>query len=288
MSLMINDLTMSINGRTILDGVNLTVADDQRVGLIGSSGSGKSMIARSVLGTAPQTASISGSILVDGLQIVGSDDRSLADLRGSRMGMIFQNPSTALNPVRKVYDQIELPLRRHYRLKPGQRRQRVMEILTEVGLDGGLATSYPHELSGGQQQRVAIATALVAKPRLILADEPTTALDAITQRQIVDLLVSLVDKSGASLLFITHDFSVLARVADYCYILDDGRVVEEGRRQSILRDPSSTQGRTLVRAARELTLGAEGQDPGDDGAESVQGVQPESELGQDGGSHGRD
>ena len=288
MSLMINDLTMSINGRTILDGVNLTVADGQRVGLIGSSGSGKSMIARSVLGTAPLTASISGSILVDGLQIVGSDDRSLADLRGSRMGMIFQNPSTALNPVRKVYDQIELPLRHHYRLNAGQRRQRVMEMLTEVGLDGNLATSYPHELSGGQQQRVAIATALVAKPRLILADEPTTALDAITQRQIVDLLVSLVDNSGASLLFITHDFSVLARVADYCYVLDAGRVVEEGGRQSILRDPSSTQGRTLVRAARELTLSAEGQDPGDDGTEWVQGAQPESELGRDGGSHGRD
>ena len=258
MSLSIDGLGLSINGRTILDQVDLKVADGQRVGLIGSSGSGKSMIARSVLGTAPLTASLSGSILVDGFQILGSDERSLADLRGSRMGMIFQNPSTALNPVKKIYSQVELPLRRHYRLSAQERRRRVMEILSQVGLDAELAGSYPHELSGGQQQRAAIATALVTKPRLILADEPTTALDAITQRQIVDLLVSLVDQSGASLLFITHDFSVLARVADYCYILDTGRVVESGQTQSILRNPSSPQGRTLVTAAKELTLSADG------------------------------
>ncbi|WP_390134957.1 ABC transporter ATP-binding protein [Bifidobacterium apicola] len=258
MSLNIDGLSLSINGRTILDQVDLQVKDGQRVGLIGSSGSGKSMIARSILGTTPLTASLSGSILVDGLQILGSDDRSLADLRGSRMGMIFQNPSTALNPVKKIYSQVELPLRRHYRLSAQERRRRVMEILAQVGLDEGLAGSYPHELSGGQQQRAAIATALVTKPRLILADEPTTALDAITQRQIVDLLVSLVDQNGASLLFITHDFSVLTRVADYCYILDAGRVVESGQMQSILRSPSSPQGRTLVRAARELTLSTDG------------------------------
>ncbi|MCX8686950.1 ABC transporter ATP-binding protein [Bifidobacterium sp. B4142] len=258
MSLNIDGLSLSINGRTILDQVDLQVKDGQRVGLIGSSGSGKSMIARSVLGTTPLTASLSGSILVDGLQILGSDDRSLADLRGSRMGMIFQNPSTALNPVKKIYSQVELPLRRHYRLSAQERRRRVMEILAQVGLDADLAGSYPHELSGGQQQRAAIATALVTKPRLILADEPTTALDAITQRQIVDLLVSLVDQNGASLLFITHDFSVLAQVADYCYILDAGRVVESGQTQSILRSPSSPQGRTLVRGARELTLSTDG------------------------------
>ena len=258
MSLNIDGLSLSINGRTILDQVDLQVKDGQRVGLIGSSGSGKSMIARSILGTTPLTASLSGSILVDGLQILGSDDRSLADLRGSRMGMIFQNPSTALNPVKKIYSQVELPLRRHYRLSAQERRRRVMEILAQVGLDEGLAGSYPHELSGGQQQRAVIATALVTKPRLILADEPTTALDAITQRQIVDLLVYLVDQNGASLLFITHDFSVLTRVADYCYILDAGRVVESGQTQSILRSPSSPQGRTLVRAARELTLSTDG------------------------------
>lgn len=258
MSLNIAGLSLSINGRTILDQVDLQVKDGQRVGLIGSSGSGKSMIARSVLGTTPLTASLSGSILVDGLQILGSDDRSLADLRGSRIGMIFQNPSTALNPVKKIYSQVKLPLRRHYRLSAQERRRRVMEILAQVGLDADLAGSYPHELSGGQQQRAAIATALVTKPRLILADEPTTALDAITQRQIVDLLVSLVDQNGASLLFITHDFSVLAQVADYCYILDAGRVVESGQTQSILRSPSSPQGRTLVRAARELTLSTDG------------------------------
>lgn len=258
MSLRIENLSMVILGHTILDGVNLDVGEGQRVGLIGPSGSGKSMIARSILGTAPSTASLSGSIELDGLQIIGSDDRSLADLRGARVGMIFQNPSTSLNPVSRVFEQIELPLRLHYRLSSAERRRRVEEMMDAVGLEGDLATSYPFELSGGQQQRVAIATALITRPRLILADEPTTALDAITQKQVSDLLVSLVDRNGAALLFITHDFSVLSRVADYSYVLDQGRVVERGETCQILDHPSSREGKILVQAARELTLSSQG------------------------------
>lgn len=258
MSLKIEDLSMVILGQPILEGVNLDVGEGQRVGLIGPSGSGKSMIARSILGTAPSAASLSGSIELDGLQIIGSDDRSLADLRGARVGMIFQNPSTSLNPVSRVFEQIELPLRLHYRLSSAERHRRVEEMMNAVGLEDSLASSYPFELSGGQQQRVAIATALITRPRLILADEPTTALDAITQKQVSDLLVSLVDSNGAALLFITHDFSVLSRVAEYCYVLDQGRVVERGETYQVLDHPSSQEGKILVQAARELTLNSQG------------------------------
>ena len=126
------------------------------------------------------------------------------------MGAVFQNPAASLNPVMTVAQQIALPLRLHYDLTKVERADRVNALLSKVGLDLDMAGKYPHELSGGQQQRVGIATALITSPRFIIADEPTTALDSITQRQIVDLLTSLVDDAGASMLFITHDFSVLA------------------------------------------------------------------------------
>lgn len=258
MSLEVTNLSMVLSGSTILDGVSLRVGDGERVGLIGSSGSGKSMLARTVMGLQPISARLTGSILVDGLEVVGSDDASMADLRGSRMAMIFQDPARALSPVARVGRQVELPLKLHYRLKAQERRRRVLAMLDRVGLDPALARAYPHQLSGGQQQRVAIAAALVTSPRLIVADEPTTALDSITQRQIVDLLVRLVDGAGSSLLFITHDFSVLARAAVRSYILDGGRVVEAGRTDDILTAPASRQGRRLADAARELSLHGRG------------------------------
>jgi peptide/nickel transport system ATP-binding protein len=144
------------------------------------------------------------------------------------VGAVFQNPAASLNPVMTVAQQIALPLRLHYDLTKAERADRVNALLSKVGLDLDMAGKYPHELSGGQQQRVGIATALITSPRFIIADEPTTALDSITQRQIVDLLTSLVDDAGASMLFITHDFSVLARATTRCYVLDAGRIVESG------------------------------------------------------------
>ena len=257
MSIEIRNLNIAIGGKPIVRDVSMDIADGQRVGLIGSSGSGKSMIAKAMMGLLPDTARVSGSIIAGGTQLVGAGESVMADLRGRYMGMVFQNPTAALNPVLTVACQIALPLRLHYDLSDEERLDRIGVMLDKVGLPRGVMGKYPHELSGGQRQRVGIATALIGSPRFIIADEPTTALDSITQRQIVDLLTSLVDGSGASMLFITHDFAVLARATTRCYVLDEGRIVESGSTDALLRGPESEVARRLVGAAKRLTLRAQ-------------------------------
>lgn len=261
MSVSIRNLNIVINGMPIVHDVDMDIADGERVGLIGSSGSGKSMIAKSIMGLLPLSAQVSGSIDMGGTEIVGASDQAIADLRGRYVGMVFQNPSAALNPVMTVAQQVALPLRLHYDLTRDERLDRVKAMFAKVGLPEDVLNKYPHELSGGQQQRVGIAAALVTSPRLIIADEPTTALDSITQRQIVDLLTSLVDESGASMLFITHDFAVLNRATTRCYVLECGRIAESGDTDALLDQPRTDAGHRLVRSARVLSLHA-GQDAG--------------------------
>lgn len=261
MSVSIRNLNIVINGMPIVHDVDMDIADGERVGLIGSSGSGKSMIAKSIMGLLPLSAQVSGSIDMGGTEIVGASDQAIADLHGRYVGMVFQNPSAALNPVMTVAQQVALPLRLHYDLTRDERLDRVKAMFAKVGLPEDVLNKYPHELSGGQQQRVGIAAALVTSPRLIIADEPTTALDSITQRQIVDLLTSLVDESGASMLFITHDFAVLNRATTRCYVLECGRIAESGDTDALLDQPRTDAGHRLVRSARALSLHA-GQDAG--------------------------
>ena len=261
MSAVIRHLNIAINGKPIVDDVDLDIADGERVGLVGSSGSGKSMIARAMMGLLPATAQVTGSVELGGTQIVGASDAAVADLRGRYVGMVFQNPSAALNPVMTVAQQVGLPLYLHYDLSLAEQSERVTAMLAKVGLGEDVLAKYPHELSGGQRQRVGIATALVTSPRLIIADEPTTALDSITQRQIVDLLTSLVDESGASMLFITHDFAVLNRATTRCYVLENGRIEESGDTTALLDHPHTDAGHRLVQSARALSLHA-GQDVG--------------------------
>lgn len=261
MSAVIRHLNIAINGKPIVDDVDLDIADGERVGLVGSSGSGKSMIARAMMGLLPATAQVTGNVELGGTQIVGASDAAVADLRGRYVGMVFQNPSAALNPVMTVAQQVGLPLYLHYDLSLTERSERVTAMLAKVGLGEDVLAKYPHELSGGQRQRVGIATALVTSPRLIIADEPTTALDSITQRQIVDLLTSLVDESGASMLFITHDFAVLNRATTRCYVLENGRIEESGDTTALLDHPHTDAGHRLVQSARALSLHA-GQDVG--------------------------
>ncbi|KFI56043.1 ATP-binding cassette domain-containing protein [Bifidobacterium callitrichos] len=272
MSVSVRGLKVDLGGVEIVHGVDLTIGDGERVGLIGASGSGKSMIAKALLGLLPQGASLCGGISMGDAAILGSasgegnggdsapasyaDERTLADLRGRYVGTVFQNPARALNPVMTVARQIALPLRLHYDLTASERAERVRAMLGKVGLSDDVLNKRPHELSGGQRQRVGIATALITSPRFIIADEPTTALDSITQRQIVDLLVSLVDDAGASMLFITHDFAVLSRATTRCYVLDEGRIVESGNTADLLAAPETAPARELVTAARRLTLHA--------------------------------
>lgn len=252
----ISDLSVHIDGNTVVDRVSLHVAPGERVGLIGASGSGKSMLVKAITGLVPRTARVDGSVTIGGKRVGTMDDAALADIRGRYVGLVFQNPGAALNPVLTVEQQVCQPLRLHYDLDADERHDRAMAMLERVGLSGSLAGAYPHELSGGQQQRVGIATALITSPRLIIADEPTTALDAIVQRSIIDLLVSLVESAGASMLFITHDFAVLSRTTTRCVVIDGGRVVETGRTEDLLRNPGEPATRRLVNAAKLLTLDA--------------------------------
>lgn len=252
----VRDLNVTIGGHAVLKRVSLHVDAGERVGLIGASGSGKSMLVKAVTGLLPRTARVDGSLNIGGKRVDTMDDAELADLRGRYVGLVFQNPGAALNPVLTVEQQVCLPLRLHYDLDADERHDRAMTMLERVGLPPRLAGAYPHELSGGQQQRVGIATALITSPRLIIADEPTTALDAIVQRSIIDLLVSLVESAGASMLFITHDFAVLSRATTRCVVIDGGRVVETGGTEDLLRNPGEPATRALVRAAKLLTLDA--------------------------------
>lgn len=252
--LRVRDLNVQIADKTVLDDVTLDIGANERVGLIGASGSGKSMLVKAITGLLPHAARVNGDITMGGTRLQAGDDAAFAALRGRYVGLVFQNPGAALNPVLSVEQQVGLPLRLHYNLDAGERRDRVMTMLERVGLPDSLAGSYPHELSGGQQQRVGIATALITSPRLIIADEPTTALDAIVQRSIIDLLVSLVESAGASMLFITHDFAVLSRATTRCMVIDRGRIIETGDTAALLHAPRQPQTRSLVNAAKTLTL----------------------------------
>jgi len=257
MTLTVTDLTIEIDGRTVVDRLSFAVADGARFGIIGESGSGKSLTAQAVLGLLPDAATASGSILltVDGaapVELLGLPDRELADIRGSAIGMVFQEPRTALNPLRRVGRQIGEPLRIHDGLSTREANARALELAREVLLPDPerLLRRYPHELSGGQRQRVAIAMAIACSPSLLIADEPTTALDVTIQAEILELFDELVHTTGASLIFVTHDLAVLAEVATDVVVLSHGRAVESGPVTEVMRAPQHPVTRGLIAAAR--------------------------------------
>lgn len=254
MSLDIKGLSLSIGSSRILSNVSLNVKDGERVGLVGSSGSGKSMLLRAAIGLVPSNCKITGSCHVGNTQTVGANDSALANIRGKYVGVVFQQADRALNPVMSVSEQISLPLRLHYNLEEDDIQNRVKVMLEKVGLGTNILNKRTFELSGGQMQRVGIATALITCPKLILADEPTTALDSVTQKDVVNMLTSLVDNMGASMLFVTHDFSVLSYAATRCYVLDSGRLVDSARVGELLENPKVRSTKQLVLAARALSL----------------------------------
>ena len=254
MSLDIKGLSLSIGSSRILSDVSLNVKDGERVGLVGSSGSGKSMLLRAAIGLVPSNCKITGSCHVGNAQTVGANDSALANIRGKYVGVVFQQADRALNPVMSVSEQIALPLRLHYNLEEDDIQNRVKVMLEKVGLSTNILNKRTFELSGGQMQRVGIATALITCPKLILADEPTTALDSVTQKDVVNMLTSLVDNMGASMLFVTHDFSVLSYAATRCYVLDSGRLVDSAHVGELLENPKVRSTKQLVLAARALSL----------------------------------
>src|SRR3954449_12252163 len=226
----------------IIDGISLQVSDGETLCLVGESGSGKSVTSLSVMGLLPRGSLVpsGGSIKLVGEELLTASDRRLRQLRATRMAMIFQEPMTALNPVVPVGKQIDEVLRVHTDLDAGGRRHKILAMMEHVRLPDvkRIFASYPHRLSGGQRQRIMIAMALVLEPKLLIADEPTTALDVTTQKQILTLIRDLQRDHGTAVLFITHDMGVVAEIADRVAVMRQGRLVETGALQQILREPT--------------------------------------------------
>ncbi|MGB3731433.1 ATP-binding cassette domain-containing protein [Microbacterium sp.] len=251
MTLQVQDLVIQFDGTRVVDGVSFTIEDGQRFGLIGESGSGKSLTALAILGLLPEGATATGSIRWNGAELIGMPDRELAKLRGDDIGMVFQEPRTALNPIRTVGRQIAESIRIHERVGRHQARDRAIAEAERVRLPepGAIVDRYPHQLSGGQRQRVAIAMALACRPKLLITDEPTTALDVTIQAEVLKLLLSLVSEHGMSLVFITHDLAVLSQVATHAVVLEHGRMVEQGEVAKLLSAPESPVTQALLRDA---------------------------------------
>ena len=242
---------------TAVRDVSFTVGHGEIVCLVGESGSGKSVIAQGVMGLLPKTLPVTaGQILLQGEDITHAPLSRLRELRATRMSMIFQEPMTALNPVMTCGDQIDEVLAQHSRLSPMERREKVLAIVREVLLPDPerMVASYPHQLSGGQRQRIMIAMALVLDPVLLIADEPTTALDVTTQAQILKLVLDLQHRHGAGVLFITHDFGVVAEVAHRVAVLRLGDLVEVGPKHDVLQRPQHAYTKMLIGAVPTLHL----------------------------------
>ena len=250
--LSVRNLSVSIGGQPILDDLSFDIARDEIVALTGESGSGKSMTALSVMGLLPPAARATGRILLQQTDLLQEPEDALCRLRGRTMGMIFQEPMTALNPVRTIGDQVAESIRIHEGASRAAALARARDILARVGLppDRVSPSRYPHELSGGQRQRVGLAIAIAMRPSLLVADEPTTALDVTTQARILALLRDLVADFGMGLLLITHDLAVVGSMADRIIVLQNGRAVETGPTDRMLTAPRHPYTRRLFAAAR--------------------------------------
>ena len=249
--LQIDNLSVSIHGTAILKQVSLSVAEGEIVAVTGESGSGKSMTALSVMQLLPNGAVAVGAIRLDGADLITRSDTEMCALRGTLVSMVFQEPMTALNPVKTIGDQVMETILIHKAMPLARARIRAEEVLTRVGLppDRFPQSRFPHELSGGQRQRVVIAMAIALRPKLLIADESTTALDVTTQAQILALLKGLVREYGMGLLMITHDLAVVADMADQIAVMRHGEVVESGATQDLLHNMQHPYTRILFEAS---------------------------------------
>ncbi len=250
----VKDLTIRFrqDGRLIeaVKRVSFTVGKGETVALVGESGSGKSVTALSTVSLLPESAEVSGSVTYNGVQMVGASEPALRKVRGNDISFIFQEPMTSLNPLHTIERQLTESLSLHQGLKGDAARARVLELLNKVGIRDAQSRlgAYPHQLSGGQRQRVMIAMALANGPVLLIADEPTTALDVTIQAQILDLLADLKKSEGLSLLFITHDLGIVRRIADRVCVMQGGQIVEQGGAAEIFANPQHPYTQKLLAA----------------------------------------
>lgn len=231
------------------------IAPGSVVGLVGESGSGKSVTGLSLLGlNDPRVTRYSGSAMFEGRDLLSLDERQWEQVRGAEIGMVFQEPMTALNPLMTIGRQVGETLRRHEHVSRREARERSIEILDQVGIPSPArrADSYPHELSGGLRQRAMIAAAIVCRPKLLIADEPTTALDVTIQAQVLDLIADLARDDSMAVLLVTHDLGVVAEVCDDVVTMYAGEVVERGAADEVLADPAHPYSRRLLEARPHL------------------------------------
>ena len=229
-------------------GVDLEIDQGETVGLAGESGCGKSTIAASILRLLPKSAEVTGKVILDGEDVYAMKPGRLRAVRWTSAAVVFQGALHSLNPVRRVGDQIDEAINLHSRDGDTAARRRTGELLEQVGIPSSRARSYPHQLSGGQRQRVLIALALACEPKLLIADEPTTALDVMVQAQVLELLAELQRENGLALLFITHDLSVLTTTCERLAVMYAGRIVENGPSERVFSDPLHPYSAALARA----------------------------------------
>ena len=258
----VQDLTVVFEGSrtsvTAVDHVSFQLAAGETLGLVGESGSGKSVTAFSILRLVqPPGRIVGGRVLFEGLDLLTLSEPDMRQVRGARISLIFQEPMTALNPVMRVGDQIAEALRVHGLADAGEARARAIELLDAVRITepARRVRDYPHQLSGGMRQRVMIAIALACRPPLIIADEPTTALDVTIQAQVLELLRELKERFNLALLLITHDFGVIAEMADRVAVMYKGQIVETGPVRQILREPAHAYTRSLLAAVPGMKAG---------------------------------
>ena len=250
--LAIEKLGLTIHGTRVLEDISVAVDQGQIVALTGESGSGKSMTALAVMQLLPDGSKANGRVMLGGRDLLGLSEAELCRVRGDEVGMVFQEPMTALNPVKTIGAQVAETILVHEKTTSAEAQQRARAMLDRVGLPAGQfpLTRFPHELSGGQRQRVVIAMAIARRPKLLIADEPTTALDVTTQARILDLLKELVGEFGMGLLMITHDLAVVADIADRIVVMRRGEVVEQGPTRQLLAERKHPYTRMLFEASR--------------------------------------
>jgi peptide/nickel transport system ATP-binding protein len=257
--LSVRDLRVSFPTAAVVDGVSFDVMPGEIVGVVGESGSGKSMTARSVLRLLPKTATLTGSIRFRGEEVLGMSPAEIRAMRGALVSMVFQDPMTSFNPVLRIGDQIAEAMALHGRVPRRTLRERVKGLLESVGIAdaGQRAKAYPHEFSGGMRQRALTAMAVANGPALLIADEPTTALDVTVQDQILQLMRDLNDRSGTAILLITHNIAVVASLCRRVIVMYGGRVVEDGPTDEVLTSPRHPYTWSLLQSVPRLDRAAD-------------------------------